>query len=205
LQTVTQTYTSDYRIRGSKFFGYLGPAANQDDVENFLGRLRNEHPSASHHCYAWRLNPSEPLEFDQDDGEPRGTAGLPILNVMRSAHLMNAVLVSVRYFGGTKLGKPGLIEAYGKSSELCIKNAVLKRIIPVETWLLRYEYTEQTLVNKLRNDFPIIELESTYLEDITIEFACPANINQKFSAALNGFEHKLTHLEHTGTSYHIEQ
>lgn len=205
MHTVTETFTSDYRIRGSKFLGFLHPAANADEAEKFLNSICNEHPSATHHCYAWRVNPAQPLEFEQDDGEPKGTAGLPILNAMRSADLMNAVIVSVRYYGGTKLGKPGLIEAYGTSASLCIDHARLRKIVPVETWLLKYDYPMQSAIDKLRNDFPLIELESVYMEDITLELACPSDINERFSGAIKSIEHLLRQLEHTGTSYHIEK
>jgi uncharacterized YigZ family protein len=205
LHTVTETYTSDYRTRGSKFIGYLHPAAAATDAEKFLIRVRDEHPSATHHCCAWRITPAQPTEFEQDDGEPKGTAGLPLLNAMRSADLINAVLVSVRYYGGTKLGKPGLIEAYGASAGLCIEKARLRKIIPVETWLLRYDYPLQSLIDKLRNDFPLIELESGYLEDVTLKLACPADVNERFTGALKSIEHRLTLLEQTGTSYHIEK
>jgi uncharacterized YigZ family protein len=205
LQTVTATFTSDYRVKGSRFLGYLHPASAQAEAEKFIDEIKGEHPTATHHCYAWRVNPSEPEEFEQDDGEPRGTAGLPILNAMRSAHLMNAVLVSVRYYGGTKLGKAGLIEAYGTSASLCIEAARLQNIIAVTLWRLKYEYPQQSLIDKLRNDFPLIEIDSEYLENVSLKIACPSDVNERFSASIRATEHKLIELEQIGTSYHIEK
>lgn len=205
MHTVTATYKSDYRVKGSKFLGYLAPANSREEAELALEKVRNEHKTATHHCYAFRINPSEPQEFDQDDGEPRGTAGLPILNAMRSAELMNAIVISVRYYGGTKLGKAGLIEAYGRSATLAIENASLKKILSINTYRIVYEYTNQSIIEKFKNDFTLIELESDYKQRVSLTFGIPAKDNKRFSEAINKQKHLFTEAEVLEDSYHVVQ
>src|SRR5699024_7939360 len=128
LNIIKHTISDTYRDKGSKFIGYLFPIADKDAFDNQLQDIKSKYPDATHHCYAWRYNPAVVEEFAQDDGEPGGTAGLPILNQMKSFEVINAGLIVVRYFGGTKLGKPGLIEAYSHSAALCLSKAKTKPI-----------------------------------------------------------------------------
>ncbi|MDZ7681438.1 MAG: YigZ family protein [Fodinibius sp.] len=80
MKTVQQHYQSSFREKGSKFIGFLLPTSSKEDFENKLADIQSEYPDATHHCYAWRIDPTKIEEFTQDDGEPSGTAGLPILN-----------------------------------------------------------------------------------------------------------------------------
>lgn len=205
MQTVTTLYTSDYRIKGSKFFGFLAPASTQQEVDLFLDKIKSEHPTATHHCYAYRINPNEPEEFDQDDGEPSGTAGLPILNALRSAELINCVIVSVRYYGGTKLGKSGLIDAYGESAKRCIEKAALKNVVKVIQYKIVYDYQHQGIIDKLKNDFPLIELKSTYLEKVEYLFGCPVSTKDRFDGVLKSFIHLFDDYQKLDESFHIEE
>ena len=203
MYTVTQTFHSDYRIKGSKFLGYLSPAANMNVVNNLLERVKSEHPTATHHCFGYMINPQEPEGFASDDGEPGGTAGLPILNTIRSHNLMNVVQIVVRYYGGTKLGKAGLNDAYSHSAELTIKQSDLKIILPIKTVKISYSYQHQGLIDKLKNDFTWIELNASYLEKIVLECGCPVNESGQFLKKLNSLKHLFDDLEITGESFHI--
>lgn len=110
--TVEKEGSSDFRDRGSKFFGYAYPVESVEECKTFLGKLKKEHPKASHHCLAWRLGPEGELYRVSDDGEPSGSAGKPIEGQILSRDLTNVMVVVVRYFGGSLLGVPGLIHAY---------------------------------------------------------------------------------------------
>ena len=204
MQTVTTLYTSDYRIKGSKFFGFLKPVSTLQEVDIFLDKIKSEHPTATHHCYAYRLNPNKPEEFDQDDGEPSGTAGLPILNSLRSSELINCLIVSVRYYGGTKLGKSGLIDAYGESAKRCIVKADLKNVVKVIHYKIVYDYQHQGIIDKLKNDFPLIELNSTYLEKVEYHFGCPASNDDKFDGVIQSYIHLFEDYQKLDESFHIE-
>src|SRR5699024_4887277 len=121
--------------------------------EQQLNTLKEEHFDATHHCFAWRLNPVKLRSFAQDDGEPSGTAGLPILNQLRSFKVVNAGLIVIRYYGGTKLGKAGLINAYKTTAEYCLQQATLQTLQHV--WLLSidYPYDQQNTVDTLIHQF----------------------------------------------------
>ncbi|MBP1643496.1 MAG: yigZ [Acidobacteria bacterium] len=104
--------TSELRELGSRFFAFLAPAPDAAAAQAFLDSLRRRFPDATHHCFAWRVG-DPPVERAGDDGEPAGTAGPPMLAALRAAGLTGVVAVVVRWFGGTKLGKGGLVRAYG--------------------------------------------------------------------------------------------
>ncbi len=118
--TIAGHATGDFRDRGSKFLAYAWPIASSDDIKAHLQALKKEHPKAVHHCYAWRLGIDGHLFRANDDGEPSGSAGRPILGQLDSLGLTNILVVVVRYFGGTLLGVPGLINAYKTATALAV-------------------------------------------------------------------------------------
>src|SRR5687768_18408079 len=106
---------AEIREKGSRFLAVIGPAADEAAAKARLATLEREFPDATHHCWAWRLG-SPPRERSSDAGEPAGTAGVPILQVLRGAGLSDAQAVAVRWFGGTRLGKGGLARAYAAAA-----------------------------------------------------------------------------------------
>lgn len=204
MQTVTASGFSEFRVKGSGFQGFLALCQSVREAEISLEKLKNEHPAASHHCYAWRIDPNHPKEFSQDDGEPSGSAGLPILNVLRSRNLINCLMVSIRYYGGTQLGKKGLIEAYSTSAELSIENARLSKVIPAFRYRVVYPYSLQSAISKLKNDFPVKITDATYLEEVELILSIPISEKSAFHSALSGLEHKLTACEALGESFWTE-
>lgn len=189
MKTITKTYETSFRERGSKFIGFLFPVETEDDFQDQLDQLKSRYPDATHHCWAWRLNPAQPKEFSSDDGEPSGTAGLPILNQLKSFEAVNAGMVVVRYYGGTKLGKPGLIEAYGRSTQLCLESARLIDIRPVKIFEIRYSYSEENTLQKLINDFDLSVIESEYLENVRLHVACSIEKADECEQNLSGLGH----------------
>ena len=116
--------------KGSKFMAYLYPVTNEPEAHAFIQALKKSHPKARHFCSALRLGPGAEIERSNDDGEPGGSAGKPILGQLVRNQLTNVLVVVVRYFGGTKLGIPGLIEAYKISAAEAVSNAtIIKRSI----------------------------------------------------------------------------
>lgn len=101
-----------FKDRGSKFIAYAFQAHTEEQIKKLINEVRKEHPSARHHCFAWRLGPEKELYKSSDDGEPSGSAGGPILNQLQVNRLYNSLIVVVRYFGGSLLGMNGLINAY---------------------------------------------------------------------------------------------
>ena len=139
--TLDGTSDSLFKDRGSKFFGYAFPAANEEEALGHLESLKKEHFKARHHCYAWRFGLDGNQFRANDDGEPSGTAGKPILGQIDSKGLTNVFVVVVRYFGGTLLGASGLINAYREAAALALADAPVVEKILYETVHFRTNYT----------------------------------------------------------------
>lgn len=119
--TIEKKSVAEFKDRGSKFLAYAFPVKNAEQVKECLLEVKKEHPKATHHCYAYRLG-TDGMQFRAvDDGEPAGSAGKPILGQIDSKQLTDVLVVVVRYFGGTLLGVPGLINAYKMSAALVLQ------------------------------------------------------------------------------------
>ncbi|MES2477914.1 MAG: YigZ family protein [Bacteroidota bacterium] len=129
-KTIAESTQSLFKDRGSKFLGYTYPILSTDDVKTCIAEVKKEHPKATHHCFAYRLG-TDGLSFRaSDDGEPSGSAGRPILGQIDSMGYTNLLVVVVRYYGGTMLGVPGLINAYKTATAEALQIA-----IPLEKWI----------------------------------------------------------------------
>ena len=138
-----------FKSKGSKFFAYLFHCEDEESFKVQLDFIKTQEPSARHYCGALRIHPETLMERSSDDGEPAHTAGTPILRALLSHELVNIGCVVVRYFGGTKLGVPGLIEAYGSAAEDAIREN-----IRVEKWLtkrfkLQFSYDQLSFVERI--------------------------------------------------------
>jgi len=183
--------------------GYLTPCPHPGELNNVLDTIKDEHPTATHHCYAYRLNPQQPSEFSTDDGEPSGTAGTPILNLLKSRNLINIVCVVVRYYGGTNLGKSGLISAYSVTANLLADAAIVKKVINVCCYRVEYRYEHQSIINSLRHRFDFSEIESNYLENVVLVFSIPEIQVQVFEKQIKASLHLFNKFEKLGSSYRI--
>jgi uncharacterized YigZ family protein len=142
--TIAAPSTGEYKDRGSKFIAYAYPAQSEEQALEKLAALRKEHPKARHHCFAWRFG-VDGLRFRaNDDGEPSGTAGRPILGQIDSHGLTNVVVIVTRYFGGTLLGASGLIQAYRESANAALKNAQKEERILEAVFRIRFDYARMS-------------------------------------------------------------
>jgi uncharacterized YigZ family protein len=190
-------------VKGSKFIGFLFPCSSAGQFDEVLKDVVSAHPTATHHCYAWRIGLEPIEEFAQDDGEPPGTAGQPILNQLKSAGLSNSGLIVVRYYGGTNLGKGGLIDAYGHTADLCIAKASLKTVRATKLYKVQYTYNQQNLIEKWKNDYQLIEKEAEYLEKVTLILACPVETSSNFLNSLQNSLHLITFFEELGNGFEL--
>ncbi len=142
-KTIAASSTGDFKDRGSKFLAYSYPVVSAADVKEKIHALKKEHPKAVHHCYAYRIGTDGTQYRAVDDGEPSGSAGKPILGQIDSLGLTNVLVVVVRYFGGTLLGVPGLINAYKTASALAMEN-----VPTVEKWI--------EIVADISFDYPVM-------------------------------------------------
>ncbi len=177
--TISAPGTGDFRDRGSKFLAYAYPVFTVEEIKEKLQLLKKEHPKAVHHCLAWRLGTDGTKFRASDDGEPSGSAGRPMLGQIDSLGLTNVLVIVVRYFGGSLLGVPGLINAYKTATQLALEP--LER---TEKWIEeRYEITF---------DYPVMgevlyllkQSEATvYKQDLQLFCVVVAGVPLKFKDA----------------------
>lgn len=140
--TINQTSVAEFKDRGSRFIAYTFPLESVDNFKTHLSALKKEHPKAVHHCFAYRIGLDGNNFRVSDDGEPSGSAGKPILNQIDSKQITNVLVVVVRYFGGTLLGVPGLINAYKTATTLSLQTTPIIQK-PVEiNYELHFDYTK---------------------------------------------------------------
>ncbi|GAB4466479.1 MAG: YigZ family protein [Thermoflexibacter sp.] len=164
--SIKQETQTIYKEKGSKFLAFAFPVENEEAIKEHLSTLRKKYYDATHHCYAYLLGKEKKVFRAYDDGEPNGTAGLPILNQIRSKEITNVLVVVVRYFGGTKLGASGLINAYKTASAEVLAQAEVVEKILTQTLQIHFDYHLTNEVMKL-----IKENEAT-IEKQTFEDRC---------------------------------
>ncbi|MGB1032895.1 MAG: IMPACT family protein [Flavobacteriales bacterium] len=156
-----------YKVKGSKHFGYAFRVNNEDDIKLRLEQVKKEHHSARHHCYAWKLGMGEDNFRANDDGEPSNSAGKPIYGAILSADLTNILIVVVRYFGGTKLGVGGLIDAYRTAAKMAIEEANIVEEKLQTYFKISFPYPQMGAVMSAMKDMdlpvnePIFEMHCT--------------------------------------------
>lgn len=144
--TIGVPSTAEFKDRGSKFIAYAYPVETINDFKKCLQQIKKEHPKAGHHCFAYRIGSDGNNFRASDDGEPSGTAGKPILGQIDSKGLINITIIVVRYWGGTLLGVPGLINAYKTSASLALQITPII-IKPIEIkYALEFDYTKMNEV-----------------------------------------------------------
>lgn len=121
--SIQEASQGEFKDRGSKFIAYASPVSHTEATKTFLQHIKKDHPKATHHCFAYRIGTNGQVFRSSDDGEPGGSAGRPILGQLDSFGLTNVMVVVVRYYGGTMLGVPGLINAYKTATANALKNA----------------------------------------------------------------------------------
>lgn len=139
--TIEKRGTTELRERGSRFIGYAFPVSSPDQFKKELELIKKEHPKATHHCFAWRTGLDGNSFRVNDDGEPSGTAGKPILGQIDSKELVNVGVVIVRYFGGSLLGVPGLINAYKTTASLVLQTIPFVQKTIERSYRLQFDYT----------------------------------------------------------------
>jgi uncharacterized YigZ family protein len=170
-KTIAEPTIGEFKDRGSKFIAYSTPLSIERDFPIFLEKIKKEHPKARHHCYAWRLGMDKNHYRANDDGEPSGTAGRPILGQLDSFGLTNVGIVVVRYFGGTLLGTSGLIAAYRESAAEALRQATIEERIIENVFNIRFGYDKMPDVMNALKRLSIKILAQEYNEDGCITFS----------------------------------
>ncbi len=172
-KTLKGSAQGEYREKGSKFFAYAFHVENDDEIKEFLELLHKEHPKSRHVCYAYRLD-LEGNDFrTNDDGEPSGTAGKPILGQIDSKELTKTLVAVVRYFGGKKLGASGLINAYKTSAEEALNKGEIKEIKIRSVHIITYQFPRMNDVMRCLKHAEVKIIRQDYADTNEIEFTIP--------------------------------
>jgi uncharacterized YigZ family protein len=176
-KTIEEQGEGYFKDKGSKFFSHAFPVHSEEDIKKHLARLKKEHHSARHHCYAWRLGTEEIIYRANDDGEPSSTAGKPVLGQLQSFDVTNILIVVVRYFGGTLLGASGLINAYKNAAADVLKNVKIVTKTIERHFHLHFNYP---VLNDVMN---IIKQENYTILNTNFEIGCELDFSVRKSDA----------------------
>lgn len=167
-----EDHEAELEIKKSRFITYLHKSFTEQDAKEFIHGIRKRHPNATHHCYAFILGEQDEIQRSNDDGEPSGTAGVPMLECLSNNHMQDIVAVTVRYFGGIKLGAGGLIRAYSKSVSHALQTAIITQKQSMKKCQLDFSYD---LVGKIDYFFRSQNMEildKNYGEMVQYSFLC---------------------------------
>ncbi|MFB0946139.1 MAG: putative YigZ family protein [Spirosomataceae bacterium] len=161
-QTIAKPTEGEFRDRGSKFIAYAYEVNTEEEVKERLAEVKSIHPKARHHCYGYQLGLEDDRYRANDDGEPNGSAGLPILNTIKSFEVTDTLVIVVRYFGGTLLGVSGLINAYKNATDEALRNAKIIEKTVNKLIHIRFKYPQMNDVMQFIKTHDIIIKEQTY-------------------------------------------
>lgn len=176
---ISEHSAAQFKDRGSKFFAHAYPVRDEEDIKAVLEELKKKYYDARHHCYSWILNPDKSAYRINDDGEPSGSAGRPIHGQLQSFDLTNTLVVVVRYFGGTKLGIPGLINAYRTASREALENAHICEKLIKDVYLVEFTYPDMNMVMKILKDEELDQFDQDFGIDCKLKFAVRKNDSER--------------------------
>lgn len=167
----------------SKFIGYAKPVKTQEDALEFISEIKSKHWDATHNVYAYVLRENN-IQRYSDDGEPSGTAGVPVLDVMLKESLVDVCVVATRYFGGTLLGAGGLVRAYSHTSKIALEAAGIITMAQCSVMSAEVDYSFYDRLNILLSDFSAVILNTSFSDKVCVEFSVKENIADLLNAKL---------------------
>ncbi|MBN8784221.1 MAG: YigZ family protein [Sphingobacteriales bacterium SCN 48-20] len=173
--TIEKPSVAEFKDRGSRFVAYAFPINSIEEFKVRLAEVKKEHGKASHHCFAYRIGLDGNTHRVSDDGEPSGSAGRPILGQIDSKQVTNVLIVVVRYFGGTLLGVPGLINAYKTAATLALQVTPLVQKPVLEIYRLQFDYTQMNEVMMVVKQFDCTVLRQEMHLFCSMDIGIPRN------------------------------
>jgi uncharacterized YigZ family protein len=175
--------SAEIKVKGSRFIARIVPVLSQEDAKEVIRLVSKEHYNATHNCTAWRVGVGEPDSRFNDDGEPNGTAGMPILRQLEGADLTNVVAVVTRYYGGTKLGTGGLARAYGDAAAEALAGVTVRTCIVRTSLRVLFDYADTSPAMHTIGQFDIKVEESLYGDRTELHLAVRNSEAERFAAA----------------------
>lgn len=184
-KSISKSSTGVYKELGSKFLSFAYPVSSEEEIKNILTELRKSYFDARHHCYAYRLGINGEAWRANDDGEPSSSAGKTILGQLLSNEISDVLVVVVRYFGGVKLGIPGLIRAYKSATIDAICNTFIVEKIATRNMAFSFDYLKTNIIMKLIKDYSATIMEQQFDNICVIKIQIRQNSFNKFADAVN--------------------
>lgn len=170
-KTISKPSEGTFKDKGSKFIAYAYPFRDENELKDLLASVKSEHPKARHWCYAYRLSPDRTVFRVNDDGEPSGSAGRPILNTLLSNDLTDVIVIVVRYFGGTLLGIPGLINAYKNATQEALDVAEIIEKTQEDVYKIDFDYLQMNDVMRIIKEDNLEILKQDFDNRCSITFS----------------------------------
>lgn len=193
-KTITKETEGLFKDKGSKFFAYGFPLTDESQVKGILQKLKKEHHSARHHCYAYKIGKKEFATRANDDGEPSGTAGKPIFGQIESHEVTNILVVVVRYFGGILLGTSGLINAYKNATIECLANADIQENLIEDELQLNFTYELLNTAMRIVKDENLRVVKQDFMETCEMTVAVKQSLTKQtfdMISSIYGIEVKI--------------
>lgn len=185
IYTVNEISTGLYKDKGSKFIAVVAPVATESEIKEKIEDIKKQYHDARHHCYAYALGKNHDIYRINDDGEPSGTAGRPIYGQIQSFNLTNVLIVVVRYFGGTKLGVRGLINAYKGAAKDAVDNNTIVEKFLVSKYRVCFEYPEMNNVMRIIKEYNLEQFNHDFSESCSLDFAVRQSLEQEIINAFS--------------------
>lgn len=181
--TVSENSAEEYIVNKSRFIGYCAPVTTQEEAVEFVNQIKKRHSDATHNVYAYMIRTPEYSRYS-DDGEPQGTAGMPVLDVIKKNGLTDVCVVVTRYFGGILLGAGGLVRAYSHSAKLAVEAAGIITMSPCSVLKVVCDYGFYGRLTTLVPEFGGITESTDFAENVTLVFRLPSKNEENFVKAL---------------------
>ena len=173
--------------RKSRFISYTMPVYTEEEAISFLNEIRKKHYDATHNCYAYILGENSNIQRSSDDGEPSGTAGVPILEVLKKENITNTIIIVTRYFGGIMLGAGGLIRAYTEGAVRAINTAGIVEVKPFSIYIINTDYSNLGKLQYESSNNNYIIKDIKYTDSVTITMLAPYNQEEHLLDNLNNW------------------
>lgn len=182
-KTILKNNFDEFVEKKSKFIGYAFKVSSEEEAIKIIGEISKKHRDATHNCSAYIIGEKKLIQKYNDDGEPSGTAGIPMLEVLKKEDLTDVLVIATRYFGGTLLGAGGLVRAYTKAAKIAIDSAIVVDMLPFQKLSIKYDYTKHGSITNylMKNDYKI--LDEIYTDKVEVVLHNEVN-NEKLKVDL---------------------
>ncbi len=186
--TISKPSQGLYKVKGSKFISFALPVSSESEINSYIQSFRKEYHDARHHCYAWKIGYDGERYRVNDDGEPSGTAGKPILGQIDARQLTNILLIVIRYFGGVLLGTGGLVKAYKNAASDALENSEIIEDYIYSIFNLTFSYTEINNIERLLGEYKAIKIEEKFKDNCIMKIKVREQFSEKFSNSIERLE-----------------